>query len=69
MANKEIIKRRNTPIKQRSSSCYHRKVERITNWYNHMVKTRQEKNALGIEKKPLRSLDYFVDKIKKPKGE
>lgn len=45
---------------------YHNKVRKITSWYNHMVKHRQETNAKGLPKKELRPLEYFIDKIKKP---
>ena len=75
MAIKELIKRRNTPIKQRSSSCYQRKVEKITKWYNHLIEERKKEvkinpnNKLPYKRKELESLDYYIDKIKKPQGE
>lgn len=69
MAEKTISKKRNTPTKKRSQSCYQRKVDKITKWYNHIVKNRQEKNAKRIEKKPLKELEYFIKQIKEPRGD
>jgi len=62
--------------KQRSSSCYQNKVNKITNWYNHLIEERK-KNSDRINpntKQPakvreLRELQYYLDQIKKPKGE
>lgn len=39
------------------------KTRKITKWYNHIVKNRQPKNAKGKDKKPLRPLKIFIDKI------
>lgn len=46
---------------------YHNKIRKITSWYNHLVKNRQEKNGLGKDKRPLKPLSYFTDKVKQPK--
>ena len=45
------------------------KVKKITDWYEHIVNNRQEKNQLKLDKKPLRELEYFLEKIKKPIGD
>ena len=74
---KEIIKRKSTPIKKRGQVTYQRKVDRITRWYNRLLKFRKETpmksiriNEKGdtkkIERKPLKDLDYYLGKIKKP---
>ena len=55
----------NDKQKKRSQSCYNRKVAKITKWYEHILKNRQEQNSKKEDKKPLRELDYFIDKIKK----
>lgn len=55
--------------KKRSQSCYNKKVAKIEKWYNHIVNNRQEKNQLKLDKKPLRELEYFLEKIKKPTGD
>jgi len=52
--------------KGRSRKTYNNKVRKITKWYNHIVSNRQEKNRKGIDKKPLKSLDFFTEKIKEP---
>jgi hypothetical protein len=67
--SKEINKKRNTPNKKRSQSCYNNKVKKIEDWYNHILKNRNDKDGLGKDKQPLKPLDYFIDKIKKPVGE
>ena len=78
MAIKELIKRRNTPIKQRSSSCYQRKVKKITNWCWLRQEARRDPKGDNLinpntkqepKRKELKSLDYYIDKIKKPQGE
>lgn len=43
------------------------KIKKITKWYDHIVKNRQPKNAKGIDKKPLRLLKFFTDKIGRTK--
>jgi len=51
--------------KGRNGQTYHNKVVKITTWYNHMVSHRQEKDGKGRDKKPLKPLEFFIDKIKK----
>ena len=60
---------KNDKQKKRSSSCYQNKINKITKWYEHIVNNRQEKNQLKLDKKPLRELEYFLEKIKKSTGE
>ena len=55
--------------KKRSGQTYHNKIRKITNWYNSMEKNRQPKNAKGEDKKPLKPLSFFTDKVKKSTGE
>jgi hypothetical protein len=45
---------------------YNNKVERITNWYNKLIKNREEKNAKGEDKKSLKPLEHYINQIKKP---
>jgi len=52
-----------------ASVTYRHKVEEITKWYNHILANRQEQNLLKQDKKPLKSLSYYIDQIKKPRGE
>jgi len=65
---------RHTPIKKRSSSCYQNKVDKITEWYNHLLEERKKEikinphNKLPYERKELKELDYYISKIKKPTG-
>jgi len=63
---------RNTPIKKRSSSCYQNKVNKITKWYNNLLKFREKEitnpnTKLPTKRKPLKELDYYLEKITKPK--
>ena len=51
------------------TKTYYNKVRKITSWYNNMVKNRQEVNAKGIEKKPLRPLEHYINQIKKPNSQ
>ena len=51
--------------KGRSRKTYNNKVKKITKWYNHIVTNRQ-KDKKGQDKKPLKPLDFFIDKIKMP---
>jgi hypothetical protein len=65
---------RNTPIKQRSQSCYNKKVARITNWYNRLLKFREKEiinpnTKQATKRKELKDLSYYIEKIKKPQGE
>lgn len=66
---------RNTPIKKRSSSCYQNKVNKITKWYNRLIDFREKNseiinpnNKLVTKRKPLKDLDYYIEKIKKSQG-
>lgn len=52
--------------KKRGNITYQHKINRVTKWYNHIVAYRQERDGLGKDKKPLRELEFFLDKIKKP---
>jgi hypothetical protein len=69
---KVIVHKKTTPRKKRSSSCYQKKVERITKWYNHLLteKENPEKinpnNKLPYKKRELKELSYYIEKIKKP---
>lgn len=51
----------------RNLITYENKKRKITKWYNGILKRRQKGNGKGIEKKPLKPLNYFLDKLKKPK--
>lgn len=53
-------------MKGRSNKTYQNKLREITKWYNNIVKNRQPKNTKDKDKKPLQSLKFFTDKIKKP---
>jgi hypothetical protein len=62
--------------KQRNSNCYQKKVNNITNWYNRLLKFREEtpekinKNTKqATKRKELKPLKEYTDKIKKPQGE
>lgn len=74
MPDKIITHKRTTPIKQRSSSCYQNKVNRITNWYNHLLKCREKEvtnpnTKCPVKRKELKELDYYIGKIKKSQGD
>jgi len=69
-----IRKKRTTPTKKRSQSCYNKKVERITNWYNRLLKFREKEiinpnTKQPTKRKELKSLETYIEKIKKPMGE
>jgi hypothetical protein len=73
---KEVVtKRRNTPVKYRSQSCYTNKVEAIKKWYMDIMMYREE-NPVAINpntKKPairkeLKPLEFYTDKVKKVYG-
>jgi hypothetical protein len=77
MAEK-ITHRRTTPIKERSSSCYQNKVNKITNWYNHLIKNRENPKKDNLinpntkqepKRKELKLLDYYIGLLKKPQGD
>jgi len=56
---------------------YNNKVRRITKWYKRLIKIREEKPISSInpntnlpaKRKELKSLNYYLDKIKKSTGE
>ena len=60
--------------KQRSQSCYQKKVDKITKWYNQLLKNR-EKEVINpntkqpTKRKELKPLQFYLDQIKKPIGE
>jgi benzoyl-CoA reductase/2-hydroxyglutaryl-CoA dehydratase subunit BcrC/BadD/HgdB len=65
---------RNTPIKKRSQSCYNNKVKNITDWYNNLTKSRKEEvinpnTKQPVKRKELKSLNYYIDLVKKSQGE
>ena len=55
--------------KGRSLKTYANKIREIKKWYNSIKKNRQSKNKLGKDKKPLKSLEFFINMIKKATGE
>lgn len=72
-----ITKKRNTPTKKRGSSCYQKKINRIIKWYNHLLKCRENPKGNNLinpntKQEPKRKLnhplDWYLDKIKKSKG-
>lgn len=76
MENK-IVHKRTTPIKKRDNNVYAKKVSKITKWYNHLQKEREQdvriKNKQMInpntkqepKRKELKPLDEYISKIKK----
>ena len=63
-------------LKKRSTKCYQNKIKKITKWYNNLVEERKkEMNKINkntrkpVVRKPLKSLDWYISKIKKPTGE
>jgi hypothetical protein len=75
MKNAQIVKRRATSIKKRSSSCYDRKVKKVTDWHNRLKRFREEPQRenpntnLFPKRKELIPLEYYIEKIKKPTRE
>jgi hypothetical protein len=76
MAKELTTHRRITPIKKRSQSAYNNKVKRITDWYNHLLKEREnpiKDNLINPntkqepKRKELYHLDYYISLLKKPK--
>ena len=66
----KTIRRKETPVKLRDGNCYANKVEEITHWYNNLVENRKKETInpntkLPIKLKELKSLDWYLDKIKK----
>lgn len=65
---------KSTLIKKRSQSAYQNKVKKITDWYNHLLKWREKEiinqnTKLVIKRKELKPLQYYLDLLKKPKGD
>jgi len=69
---------RTTPIKKRSSSCYQNKIKTITDWYNRLLKCRENPKKDNLinpntkqepKRKELKSLDYYIGLLKKPQGD
>ena len=70
---KAITTKRRTPIKKRSQSCYEKKVKRIKDWYNHLLKCREKEvinsnTKQSVKRKELKDLNYYIEQIKKPMG-
>jgi hypothetical protein len=53
-------------MKGRSQVTYQNKIRRIESWHNYIVVHRQELDGLKRTKKPLKEIDFFIDKLKKP---
>ena len=65
---------RHTPTKQRSSSCYQNKINKITKWYERLMKFREKEiinpnTKQPTKRKELKSLDWYLEKIVKPRGD
>jgi len=62
---------RHTPIKKRSQLAYNNKVNKITDWYNHLIDERKQEiinpnTKQETKRKPLKELNWYLEKIKKP---
>jgi len=73
-----ITKKRYTPPKKRNVHCYQRKVNKITKWFNRLLKFRENPKKDNLinpntkqapKRKELKDLDYYISKIKKVQGE
>ena len=56
--------------KKRSQSAYQKKVNRITAWYNHLLKERKEEiinpnTKESVKRKELKPLDFYINQLKK----
>jgi hypothetical protein len=69
---------RNTPIKKRSQSAYNNKVNKITDWYNHLLEERENPKGdnlinpntkLEPKRKELKDLEHYIGLLKKPFGD
>lgn len=56
-------------------TTYRNKVDKVTKWYNHLIAERENNpNRINLNSKKeakvkeLKSLQDYIDKIKKPKG-
>jgi hypothetical protein len=63
-------------VKRSSMIAYNRKVRAITKWYNRLVALREknpivinENNKQEVKRKELKPLDWYLSKLRKPKGE
>ena len=70
MVDKLITHRRITPVKKRSQSAYNKKVNKITKWYNRLLKERETEkinpnNKQEVKRKELKPLDFYVGLLKK----
>jgi len=68
--SKKLANRKETPVKKRSSEVYQQKREQVTDWYNKLVENRKKEvinppTKLPIKLKELKTLDWYLDKIKK----
>jgi hypothetical protein len=71
----KTVHRKETPVKKRDSNCYHKKVEKVTNWYNKLVENRKKEIEPNTDKNhpdkllrkrvELKDLQFYLDKIKK----
>lgn len=74
----KTVHRKETPVKQRDSNCYNRKVEEVTNWYRKLEENREkpiEPNKDNVhpdkqlrKRAELKPLEFYLDKIKKVVG-
>jgi len=67
---------RQTPTKKRSSSCYENKINKLTKWYNHLIAERKREpektnpnTKQPVKRAELKSLDFYIGLLKKPRGE
>jgi hypothetical protein len=70
----QIARKRQTPIKKRSQSCYNKKVNRLTDWYNRLLKWREIPQGNNLinpntkqepKRKELKDLNYYIGQLKK----
>lgn len=61
--------------KRDPSISYNHKVEKLTKWYNRLMKIREqcpqkenENLKQLVHRKELKSLDWYISKLSKPKG-
>lgn len=58
--------------KKRTQDTYQKKVDKVTKWYTRLLELRKKEKINPNTKQPvkqreLKDLDWYVDKIKKPK--
>jgi len=65
-----------TKTKRDPMKTYRRKVEKITKWYERLIALREKEsviinpnNKLETKRKELKDLQFYLDKIAKPKGQ